>query len=537
MLIFTTREIAVFIYVIFFTIFFLVNKKTRTSVFSVNKSVYNINLVVPLLIVLLYAALFVWTCTYLPFWDWIYIKDIVFWVLFAGVPVCFNAVEEKLEKHYFRNIIIENLKFAALVEFITSTFTFHIAIELILQPILVIFIILQSMADKKSLLLKKNIDWIFGVVGFVILAFTAKIAIDSIGNIQFVDILVGLVLPIILSVLYLPIAYFFAVYAKYEILFMRMGFKEPKDKKLKIKHRVAVIKLCKLSYKKICRFLNTYLPRMYIKMSDYEFEALIDEFRDTVKHTYIAIINYNGKYYVGRNFLNDEFSFNTYAISKGGLFQSSNKTLRKEISLQIQKETPFKNSKNYNDRTYYSVSLRKIFLFMKGAFFKRTKVAIFYSDTFEKSNDSIYLPFGECVKDQCNKKTKKIMKALKWNMLGAPFIAVLVYFIIFVLSAFISVGLTVNLDIAAFLFTIINQVSAIFSNIPILTNMKIKQKIIRWKNNFMGGYIILEIILVFVSLFIAKAMQPINISSLVLSKLGIALIFSSILIDILKRDQ
>lgn len=82
------------------------------------------------------AIIFVWICKLLPFWNWIYVKDITFWVLFVGIPTCFNSVTNKLEDHYFRNILIDNFKFTALVEFITGTFSFPLDVELILQPIL-----------------------------------------------------------------------------------------------------------------------------------------------------------------------------------------------------------------------------------------------------------------------------------------------------------------------------------------------------------------------------------------------------------------
>lgn len=115
--IFTTREIAIFIYAIGLLIYLLIHKKAKSTVLPVIKAACKIKLIIPFLIVISFAAVLTWLCTYLPIWDWVYIKDIIFWTLFAGVPVCFNAASREIEKHYFRNIIIDNLKFVALVEF------------------------------------------------------------------------------------------------------------------------------------------------------------------------------------------------------------------------------------------------------------------------------------------------------------------------------------------------------------------------------------------------------------------------------------
>ena len=87
------------------------------------KAACHIKLIVPFIFIVAMAIIFVWICKLLPFWNWIYVKDITFWVLFVGIPTCFNSVANKLEDHYFRNILIDNFKFTALVEFITGTFT------------------------------------------------------------------------------------------------------------------------------------------------------------------------------------------------------------------------------------------------------------------------------------------------------------------------------------------------------------------------------------------------------------------------------
>lgn len=279
MWIFTTRELAIFIYAIILIAYILLRKKGKDIIMPVIKAACHIKLVVPFLIMLLFAIAFTWLCTYLPFWDWKYIKDIIFWTIFAGVPVCFNAASRKIEEQYFKNIIVDNLKFAALAEFFTGTFTFHIFLELFLQPLLVLFMLLQSTIVEKTESVKKLIDGLVAILGFGILVLTIKSAIDSVGSIQFIDIVVGLTLPIVLSLFYLPVAYFFAVYAKYEILFLRMEFKEPNDKKLKLKHRIAVVGACKLSYKRVCNFLNVYVQKMYVNMNKEDFDTIIQEFK------------------------------------------------------------------------------------------------------------------------------------------------------------------------------------------------------------------------------------------------------------------
>ncbi len=283
--VFSTREIAIFIYAIVLLVYVLIHKKGRAAIGAVIKAACHIKLIIPFIIVLLFAATIVWGCTYLPFWDWIYIKDIVLWTVFAGVPVCFNATSRQIDDHYFRNIVVDNLKFAALVEFITGTFTFHIVVEIILQPILVLFVVLQVTAERKEHSVKKFVDRIVGVTGLLIIALTIKSAIEAFNDIKIIDITVSFVLPIVLSVLYLPVAYFFAVYAKYELLFLRMSFKEPKSRRIKVKHRLKTILACRLSYKRLQIFLYEYMPRMYTSMDNLEFDQLLNDFKTDIKYS------------------------------------------------------------------------------------------------------------------------------------------------------------------------------------------------------------------------------------------------------------
>lgn len=61
---------------------------------------------------------------------------------------------------------------------------------------------------------------------------------------------------------------------------IRMCFKEPRDKKVKRKRHLKVIKACGLSVRKIILFQKQCIPRMYVSMSDSEFEALISQLEE-----------------------------------------------------------------------------------------------------------------------------------------------------------------------------------------------------------------------------------------------------------------
>lgn len=148
--IFSTREIVSIIYLSLFIFYVISRKEVRTSLVNVIKAACKPKLIIPFMFMLLYACIIIGILYKSKFGDLIYIKDIIIWLLFAGVPVCFNAVNNTIEEHYFRHMITDNIKFAALVEFFTGTFTFGFLIELIMQPIITFFILLQAVSDTKE---------------------------------------------------------------------------------------------------------------------------------------------------------------------------------------------------------------------------------------------------------------------------------------------------------------------------------------------------------------------------------------------------
>lgn len=283
--IFSTREIAIGIWLLIFIIFVFASSKIRKSAIDVLKAACTPKLSIPFIGMLIYAVLLVFMLTLLPIWKLIYIKDIVLWVLFAGVPSCFKAIERQIDEHYFLNMILDNLKFIVLVEFIINSFTFNIIVELIMLPAIVFIFMLDTVAGTKAefLSLKKVTTWIITFLGLAIFWFIFKEAWSSYHNLRIVDLLVSFFIPFVFSCLYMPIAYMFAIYAKYEILFLRMSFKEPKDRVVQQNHRKAVLRACGLSYKRICRFEKECVNNMYVSMKQNEFDELVKAFKSAKK--------------------------------------------------------------------------------------------------------------------------------------------------------------------------------------------------------------------------------------------------------------
>lgn len=246
--IFTTREIAI---AIIFTVIFIwlfSKEKCRKGFADLLRACCKKVLLIPLALLLFYGALVTYGITKLSFWNWIYLKDILLWIVFVGVPICFNATKKKLEDHYFCNMVIDNLKWTAILEFIMGSFTFSLVGELILQFVLGTLILLQTSCKEENYAqLKKFIDWLLVITGIVLIGFTVKVAIAEFSKYGLVDSLVSLFIPLVFSVFYLPVAYCMAIYSQYNTLYVRMTIRNIDNPKMLRRRKVLTFICCGFS--------------------------------------------------------------------------------------------------------------------------------------------------------------------------------------------------------------------------------------------------------------------------------------------------
>lgn len=99
--IFTTREFAAGIWIIFVVILLFIFKATRRSAFGLVKIATSKIIIISFILLVLYSALLSYLFSMTALWKWIFAKDITVWIVFVGVPVFFGAVTSEIDKGYF----------------------------------------------------------------------------------------------------------------------------------------------------------------------------------------------------------------------------------------------------------------------------------------------------------------------------------------------------------------------------------------------------------------------------------------------------
>ena len=284
MSILSTREWATLIWGCIFMLYVLCHREIRKSLWNVIVIFFDKKLRILWEIILLYVLTITIVFCYLPIWENIYIKDIII-CFFSGLIYCMNAVSSEVDETYIKKILKDNLKFTMILEFFMSTFTFNIWIELAIIPVITIITVMNVIAERKEEYknVHKLLDSVLAIAGFWIFYETIKIGINEYKQLNIINTLVSFMIPIVYLILIIPLEYILELYSKYEVLFLRMTFKEEKDKRIRLHHRTAIFRECNFSVRKILLFQREYMIQMYALMKEDEFNQLMQKFRSACK--------------------------------------------------------------------------------------------------------------------------------------------------------------------------------------------------------------------------------------------------------------
>ncbi len=276
--VFTTREVSMAIWTLLLLLIIFISKEIRKFAIDVIKIAFSKQLLIPILPMLLYSFLLTYLFSLTVIWKCYYIKDIILWIMFVGIPLFYGSIQKNTLDDYFKDMFLSNLKFIVLVEFFLSLFSFNLIIELILVPVVSSLVLLDAVAGLKAeyKMVKRFTSRILVIAGLLIFYQSITIALKDYNTLSIEDTLVSFFIPIVFTILFIPISYLFALYAKYQIVFIRMGFKEKNNKRIKWWHRGLIIKSCHFSHRKLLYLEQNYIKNMYIDMSDDEFRRIID---------------------------------------------------------------------------------------------------------------------------------------------------------------------------------------------------------------------------------------------------------------------
>ncbi|XHR93861.1 hypothetical protein ACFJIV_26720 [Mucilaginibacter sp. UC70_90] len=234
--VFSTRELAWLIWGNITLIATLFSPSIRSSLWSVVKIFFQPKLFGIWLLMVFYIVQISFLLWYFDLWDGIMIKDTIFFILFSASVTFFKANKIDEDKHFFKEMIKDNLKVGIFLEFLIGLYTFNFVAEFIAVPITVLFGSLLAVAkgDSKYLKVKKLINAILTIVGIYTIYHVINAAIHHYKELFALENLKEFLFAPVYTLLYIPFLYLLSMYMVYETqnVILGVAIKEPTLKAL-----------------------------------------------------------------------------------------------------------------------------------------------------------------------------------------------------------------------------------------------------------------------------------------------------------------
>lgn len=224
--IFSNREIAAFIWLaVFLGFVFYKGPKVRKQAGELISLLFGGRIFLTVLSSALYVALIVSALSALGFWTLPMLKDTIYWFAGTAFVMLLNLRGKGSGSKFMITLFKDSIKFLIILEFIVNLKQFSLVTELILIPIVTVIAMTEAYAKVKEpgSQVVSVLEWILAIFGFGLLAWSVIAIAQDVNSIAQIATLKDFLLPIVLTILYIPWAYLVALYMQYEILFQRFS--------------------------------------------------------------------------------------------------------------------------------------------------------------------------------------------------------------------------------------------------------------------------------------------------------------------------
>lgn len=296
----SSREWAIVTWIIIylcFTIFVL-----KVDFTDVLKSFFNKKLNILWISILLYNLFLTIILSFSRYWNNIYIKDIVFWVVFSCITSTIS-IFDKNKIFSFKRLIVTNITVSALIEFILSELTLSYYLELFLIGIILptnfLFLVSQTKLEYKVTenVLKKFLS----LLNFIFFVYILRELYKSFNFLLSQETWFKFLIPFIYSILCCPLYYAFIILNDYEKVSYKIQdhsvLENEIDRKYinKLKRRKLLTE-CGLVHKKYIYFDNEFSKKMRLANTKEEVNEIVREFEVSYKLNKKNIPKFNKNY-------------------------------------------------------------------------------------------------------------------------------------------------------------------------------------------------------------------------------------------------
>ena len=223
------REWALVIWFFIFVLFALFSpkmKNVRESFKQVLNAFFVKAIITTVVAMIIYVTLIVFGLFKIGLWDLNQFKDTIIWAIFVGSLSLFKINSIEKDPHFFRNLVLDNLKLTAIVKFVLDFYTFGLFVELMLVPFSVVLGGMLALAqyDEKYHQVRKFINGIMVVLGVILIYHSIYMLVSNFGEFAKKQTIYDFYVPPLLTFLYLPFLFIMKVLITYEQVFLRLQY-------------------------------------------------------------------------------------------------------------------------------------------------------------------------------------------------------------------------------------------------------------------------------------------------------------------------
>jgi hypothetical protein len=283
--VFNDREKAIIIWFCILLIWVLSQKSVRDSIkepiVTILKILFSAKIGIPLLLMGVYASLIVFLAYRINLWDVSLLKDTLLW-FFGTACIMFGSTNKAgQDSRYFRDVILDTLKFGALLEFVINLYVFNIFVELALVPVVSLVAGMLVIADKSNeyATVKKILNGFLIIAGLAMLIFALVHVFGDFTHFATIENAKTFLLPLVLTFAFLPFMYCLTLWARYETLFTRIEILT-RNKELASFIKWKLFSKCLLNLNKLNRVFEQCSVDLIAAKDKQEVTAIMQRFKN-----------------------------------------------------------------------------------------------------------------------------------------------------------------------------------------------------------------------------------------------------------------
>lgn len=186
-------------------------------------------------LMIIYINVVVFALFKIGLWESHQLKNTIIWSISVGAVSLFKVATRKKKRHLFKDLVLDNLKLVAIIQFVVGVYTFGLVVEILIVPASVILGVMMAKAqtDKQYHYLEKILNSIMVAFGTILIFYTIYMLVTNFGEFAKKQTIYDFYITPLLTFMYLPFIFIIMILATYDTVFARLKFfiKDPELKR------------------------------------------------------------------------------------------------------------------------------------------------------------------------------------------------------------------------------------------------------------------------------------------------------------------